>query len=227
MYSLPGSHENAGATIRPSAVECVRDLGFGMTVVELMIVIAIGLVITGIALPRTMTGVKSYHLHSDISSLASYLNLARMRAASQYAPYSLDLDPTTNTYVLERLSAIQYNPIATSTSSAVYSSQSPPAYEYGTQYLSNGETLASCLPGGLSARPGPIAADPSNCGGAFQAYFNTRGMPVDSTGSSLANGGLAIYVTGPNGLTDAVTISPGGAVQTWNWDPGNARWYER
>src|ERR1700758_3361963 len=98
---MRGCHEDSGSRTRTSAAGHARDLSSdGVTALELLLVLSIAAVITAIALPQAMSGVKSYHLHSDTTSLASYLNLTRMRAAAQYAPYSLDLDPTTNTYVL-------------------------------------------------------------------------------------------------------------------------------
>lgn len=212
----------------PALAELVTDDASGVTLVELMFVLAVATIIIAIAVPQALRSVKNYRLHADTTSVVSYLNLTRMRAASQYFPYRLNFDPTTNTYRVEQLAATQYNPIPTSTPSpGPYSAQSPPAYEYGTQYLSKGNSFANCRPTGITAYPGPITADASSCTGAFQIHFNTRGTPVDSSGNTLANGGLAIYLTGPSGLTDAVSVSASGAVQVWNWNPGNSRWYAR
>ncbi len=55
-------------------------------------------------------------------------------------------------------------------------------------------------------------------------------MPVQCTGSpgaQLTNGGLAIYIENQQGMTDAVTIATGGAVQIWNWDSVATQWYQR
>lgn len=200
----------------------------GMTLVELMLVLAVAVIIIAVAVPQALISVKNYRLHADATSVVSYLNLTRMRAASQYVPYRLDLDPTANTYKVEQLTSVQYNPIPTSApSSSAYSAQSPAVYEYGTQYLSTGNSFANCRPSGITAYPGPITADSSTCTGAFQIYFNTRGTPVDSSGNTLSNGGLAIYLTGATGLTDAVTVSSSGAVQVWNWSPGGSAWNAR
>ncbi len=211
----------------PIAELAARDAS-GVTLVELMFVLSVATTIIAIAVPQALKSVKNYRLHADTTSVVSYLNLTRMRAASQYAPYRLNFDPTANTYQVEQLAATQYNPIPTSApSSGPYSSQSPAKYEYGTQYLSTGSSFVNCRPMAISVYPGPITADASSCTGAFQIYFNTRGTPVDSSGNTLTNGGLAIYLTGTNGLTDAVSISSSGAVQVWNWSPGDSKWYAR
>lgn len=227
-FLQPGGKESDCHGSPLSGETVLRDMSAGLTLLELMLVVAIGVVLLGLAVPSTLNSLKNYHLHSDTTSVASYLNLTRMRAASQYAPYSLDFSPTTNTYIVEQLTPIAYNPIPTSLpSSPNYSSQSPAVYEFGTQYLASGETLADCLPAGSTVYPAPVSGNPSTCSGSFQIYFNTRGFPVDSTGSPLTNGGVAIYLTGPNGLLDALTISSGGAVQTWNWNAGTSQWSAR
>ena len=200
----------------------------GVTLVELMLVLAVAVIIIAVAVPQSLKSVRNYRLHADATSVVSYLNLTRMRAASQYVPYRLDFDPAANTYRVEQLASVQYNPIPTSTpSSSAYSAQSPAVYEYGMQYLSTGNSFANCRPSGIAVYPSPITADPSTCTGAFQVYFNTRGTPVDSSGNTLSNGGLAIYLTATNGLMDAITVSASGAVQVWNWSPGSSTWTSR
>jgi hypothetical protein len=86
------------------------------------------------------------------------------------------------------------------------------------------DTITNCLPSGVSVYPIPVTANPGTCGTPFQIYFNTRGLPVDSSGNALASGGAAIYMTNTNGMVDAVTVSSGGAVQVWNWVPRSSAW---
>jgi prepilin-type N-terminal cleavage/methylation domain-containing protein len=210
-----------------------QDSGF--STLELLVVISILGVVAALALPGTNNALKSYRLHSDASAVVSYLNVTRMRAASQYAPYAFDVDPSPipPTYVIEKLSSTPYNPLSPS-STGSYASLSPPVYEQGTQYASIGTSFSACRPTGVSAYPGSVTADPGSCTGPFQFCFNTRGLPVLCTttggnppGSPLTNGGATLYLTGQNGMIDAVTIAVGGGVQLWNWSPGAAKWYLR
>lgn len=194
--------------------------------IELMTVVALTAIVVGFAVPSAMRALKDFRLHSDASSLSSYINALRMRAASQYTPYRLDVDPTASTYVIEQLQPVAYNPLGTA-ASATYTSFSTASYEMGTQYFSQGVTVSNCLPASISTRPAPVTADPSSCSGTFQLYFNTRGSPVDNTGSSLSSGGVAVYLTNADGLVDAVTVSAGGAVQTWNWSVSASEWYAK
>jgi hypothetical protein len=52
--------------------------------------------------------------------------------------------------------------------------------------------------------------------------FNSRGIPIDTTGSPLATG--AFYLTN-NTVVDAVTVSATGSIQSWTTPIGAANWY--
>ncbi len=208
-----------------------RALGFSM--LELLLAILIIGIIAALALPSAFQALQNYHLHADSAALAGSLNVVRMRAAAKYYPYAIDVDPTqaTPTYVIERLQKTAYNPLSPSTAGA-YTSFSPnPAYELGTQYLSQGDTMALCRPASITTFPTPVLADPATCTGTGQFCFNTRGLPVQcasgTAGAALANGAVVMYIMNQQGATDAVTVSPGGLVQVWNWDTNAATWYLR
>jgi type II secretory pathway pseudopilin PulG len=193
----------------------------GFTTSELFVVVAVIGIIAAMALPQALNSLNNYRVHSDASEIAGYLNVERMRAASQAAPYALDVNGST--YAIEQLTPLTYNPLATPTSTS-YTSQNPAVYDFGTQYLAPEDTITNCLPSGVSVYPIPVTANPGTCGTPFQIYFNTRGLPVDSSGNALASGGMAIYLTNTNGMVDAVTVSSGGAVQVWNWVPRSSAW---
>jgi len=193
----------------------------GFTTSELFVVVAVIGIIAAMALPQALNSLNNYRVHSDASEIAGYLNVERMRAASQAAPYALDVNGST--YAIEQLTPLTYNPLATPTSTS-YTSQNPAVYDFGTQYLAPEDTITNCLPSGVSVYPIPVTANPGTCGTPFQIYFNTRGLPVDSSGNALASGGMAIYLTNTNGMVDAVTVPSGGAVQVWNWDSRSSAW---
>jgi Tfp pilus assembly protein FimT len=196
----------------------------GFSAIELVAVIATIVTMAAIAIPQIYISLNDYRLHSDASETAGYLNVERMRAASQNAPYSLDV--TATTYAIEQLTPLTYNPLALPTTST-YTSQNPIVYDFGTQYFSTGNTVTNCRAQvqGVTVYPIPVMADPSSCGTPFQVYFNTRGLPVNNTGGALTStGGVAVYLTNTNGMVDAVTVSAGGAVQVWNWNLSTSTW---
>jgi prepilin-type N-terminal cleavage/methylation domain-containing protein len=217
-----------------------REQGFSL--LELLAALLIMGIVAAFALPSAVTAVKNYRLHADATSLASYLNIVRMRAASQYAPYRLVMqDPAlggTGAYGMERLCGITPTSIDANCTGP-YQPFTTRQFEVGvgggsmgSQYLGAGDTLTGCRPTGVSSPPlstitGDLTASSPPC--STQAYFcfNTRGLPVDSSGNPLSNGGNVVYVQNMQGLLDAITVSIGGRVTTWNWSPGSNKWRMR
>lgn len=203
-----------------------REAAF--TMLEMLVVVAVAGAVAAMAIPQAYYTVKAYRLHADASALANQLNIARMRAASQFAPYRQVVNASSGTYWREKLCG----DTSTSTDSActsAYNALTSSGLEGGTQYAIEGDSFSSCRPSFLSASsyPGTIEADASPCPDPIDIYFNTRGAPVDSNGDPLSNGGAVIYVRNQYNLLDAVTVSVGGAVTVWNWDTASSSWMKR
>ena len=198
----------------------------GFTMVELLVVILIMGIISAFALPGAINSVRGYRLHSDATSMASYMNVARMRAASQFAPYRLTINIVSGTYLYEKLCGNTPSTVDSACTSA-YAPFTTPQTEMGTQVIMQQDSLASCQPTGITAFPGTITANPNPCPDPLQFYFNTRGLPVDNTGSPLANGGQAVYIWNQNQLYDAVTVLLGGRVSGWNYNKLTSAWMMR
>lgn len=201
--------------------------GQGFSMLELLVAVLIMGIIAAMALPMAINAVKAYKLHSDATSIASFLNVARMKGASQYAPYRMTFNASQGTFVIEKLCGNTPSSVDSACTSP-YNSFTIPQYDNsGTQYIASGDTMSSCRPSGVTAFPlTTITADPSGCPTTLSFYFNTRGMPVASDGSpiSLTVGGNVLYLTNQSGLFDAVTVSIGGRVATWNWNTINSTW---
>lgn len=190
--------------------------------------VAVAGIMAAMVIPQAYHAVKAYRLHADASALASQFNVARMRAASQFAPYREVVNASSGTYWGEKLCG----DTSTSTDSActsAYNALTTAGIEGGTQYAHEGDSFSGCRPASLGASsfPGTIQSNPSPCPDPVEVYFNTRGVPVDNNGDPLGNGGAVIYVSNLYNLVDAVTVSVGGAVTVWNWDTASNSWVKR
>lgn len=205
-----------------------RESGFSM--MELLVVLLIMGTIVALALPSALSSLKNYRLHSDATAIASSFNVIRMRSAAQYAPYRLNVNISAGSYTMEKLCGATPSTVDSACTSA-YAVFTTPQFELGTQYALQGNTFSSCRPSGITAYPGTITANPSGCPSAgpnpLRVYFNTRGLPVDGSGSPLTNGGAVLYLIGVNNLVDAITVSLGGRVAVWNWDSVTSQWFMR
>lgn len=223
---LGGAVLLAAPTERGNAVLRRRAADAAFSLLEALIVVSVMLIVAAASLPSVIHALKGYRLHSDSAAIAGAMNVARMRAASQYAPYRVNLSINSGTFSIEKLCG---NTTTASDASCTgpYASFSTPVLESGTQYVSQGDSLASCRPAGVSSYPGSITADASGCGNTVAFYFNTRGSPVDASGNPLASGGALVYVQNSASAVDAVTVSIGGRVTVYNWSGFNSTWYQR
>jgi prepilin-type N-terminal cleavage/methylation domain-containing protein len=222
LCSLPGNAKRHTSRM----LESTCELAF--TMLEMLVVVTVAGIIAAMIVPQAYQAVKAYRLHADASALADQLNIARMRAASQFAPYREVINASTGTYWREKLCGDTSTSVDSACTSA-YTPPTAPAIEGGTQYALQADSFSSCRPTflGASSYPGTIQADPSPCPDPIEIYFNTRGAPVDGNGDPLGNGGAVIYVRNQYNLVDAVTVSIGGAVAVWNWDTASSSWLKR
>jgi prepilin-type N-terminal cleavage/methylation domain-containing protein len=196
-----------------------RSPGFSM--MELMIVLLLMGIVMAMVVPAAYNSLKGYKLHADATALASYLNVVRMKAASQFKPYRLVINVSGGTYTMEKLCGDTSSTVDANCTglNSPYQEFTTPVYEGGTQLMSQGNTFSGCRPSNITGTlyPGTIVGDPSPCPSTVYMYFNTRGSPVGNTGNPLGNGGVVIYISNQNKLVDAVTVSLGGRVSVSSW----------
>lgn len=197
----------------------------GFSIIELIIALVVMIIVTAFAIPQALQAVRAYKLHSDAGAIAQEIGVARFRATSQYSPYRLNLSVASGTFDVEKLCGTGAGCSAPTSScpNQAYMPFTTPVIDGGMQYLSSGDQFTTTNPGGT-------VYPPAITGGAAATdfYFNTRGMPVDCAGNPVANGGAVIYLTSASAnLTDAIVVTVGGFVSTYDWQPSTSKWQAR
>jgi Tfp pilus assembly major pilin PilA len=187
----------------------------GFSTLEMLIVVAMSVTITAIAVPQ--------YLRTTA--------LAKMRAAASFTHARTYVDLTANTYHLE-----VWNKAGNAGAGCWQTDgDTANACSVGTSpvfNLAQGDTFGA---GGLTSGP-TLAQQPIPAQTACQAIlggtgtiastqcivFNSRGIPIDSTGSPVATG--AFYLTNQT-VVDAVTVSGTGSIQSWTSPIGTANWW--
>jgi Tfp pilus assembly protein FimT len=179
-------------------------------VIELLVVVGILGLMAALALPNLRSATSGYRLTGDARTVARTVAVAKMRAAAAFTRVRLRADIGTGTFQIER-----WDTTAT-----------PNAWvpDGGVERLSSGVAFGF---GGLTSSPpntqgtGTIfhracfdnATPPVAIAGTACIVFNSRGVPVDSTGAPL--GGNAIYVTDGTAVYGAMVAATGLANLYW------------
>jgi hypothetical protein len=144
--------------------------------------------------------------------------LAKMRAAADFTHARIYVDTSAQTFHLETWNKTTSswtteggtNPLATGNSFSYGSLGTPPS---GTQTSIGQAPICQALAGGTGTISNTACV-----------VFNSRGIPVDSTGAPTAND--AVYLTDGTS-TYCVTTAATGNFQLWRTDAGAASWKRR
>jgi len=166
-----------------------RNTGF--SVLELLIVLAIGLVIAVLAIPSLTETLALYRVSADAKLLGQDLMVAKMRAGTNFTKERLNANTAANTYQLEQYdkTGLTWDP------------------DGETKYLSSGVSF------GFGSISTPAGSQSSIAQSAV-VTFNSRGIPVN--GSNQATPEDALYIRNATGYY-AVSVALSGRVQVWKY----------
>lgn len=168
----------------------------GFTRVELMVVASVMLVLAAIAIPRVSGVVQTYRVGADARSIATQLTLARVSAGSQNTDARINFNSCTagsTNYQLE-----------------IYNQSSST-----WQQLAGQTTLSTGVSYGYGSISTPVGSQSSITNSPCYVIFNSRGLPVDSSGNPTAN--YTIYIINNQNLCFAITVLLSGRIQVFEY----------
>ena len=178
----------------------------GFSLLEMMMVVALLGVLTVIAVPMSGNTIKYLKLSGDARELANITAVAKMRAAAKFTQSRVYIDRAGRSFYVQTYDKAT---AAWVTEGGATSLSSTVVFGYGpvTDPPADTQTTIDQSPEcpDTGSPPAPIAN--TSC-----IVFNSRGIPIDSTGSPLGtnaiyvNDGIAVY---------GITIAATGFIRTW------------
>ena len=162
---------------RTTPLSSVSERGF--SVLELLVVIAVGVIAAAIVVPRINQMLRATRISGDAHSLAEEITVAKMRAAAHFTQARIHFDLAAGTYQLEECTRSATNTNNNCTGN-------------GDSWLNaNGRPVEGPFPlsQGVSFGIGGVATAPPNTGVALAQ----AGQCLDNTGAAIANSACIIF----------------------------------
>jgi len=203
----------------------------GFSTLEMLIVIAMSIIITAIAIPQYVRTAAYLRAAGDLRSLNGVTAQAKMRAAADFTHARAYVDLGANTYHLEiwnktgnggagcwQTDGDNANACTVAASPVFNLAQGD---TFGTGGLTQGPTIAQ-----QPTIPAQVACQSTNGGNGTIAnteciVFNSRGIPIDANGAPLPTG--AVYLTNLT-VVNGVTVSATGSIQAWTSPVSSVSW---
>ncbi|MGH9785777.1 MAG: pilus assembly FimT family protein [Terriglobia bacterium] len=194
----------------------------GFTLVELVIVVAIALIVSAMAVPQFVTIRRNYRSLGDSRNIHSEIVLAKMRAAANFTRARARFDLNARSYRLEI-----WNRATNVWATEGGIERLTPDVRFGVGALTTPPPSTQailgqspeCRPGDATGPAGGAAIANTAC-----VEFNSRGIPVDTGANPFGNNG--IYITDGTSVYGS-TVSITGQAQAWRAEANVANWTRR
>ena len=184
-----------------------RNREAGLSLVEILVVVVIGMIVMAVALPNILTVISNTRLRSNISTLSGIFQNCRMMSVRNNRVMTTHISPATK-------GIMAFVKLATD------SSTTPTRTD--TQVELEAPIIRVTVPSGPGA---PTPMDSGTLGFTplpDDVSFNTRGLPcLYSAPNCTTNQGFVYYFKDTRQVGSigwaAVSISPAGRIRKWYW----------
>jgi prepilin-type N-terminal cleavage/methylation domain-containing protein len=179
----------------------------GFTLIETLVVVALVGVLGAIAVPAMSSATRGYRLAGDARTLAHTVSLAKMRAAAAFTRVRLRADTGARTLSIE-----EWNGGAWVVRGGLQRLSPGVAFGFGGLVLAPPNTQTTIA---LSSACLDTADPPAPISGTACIVYNSRGVPINSTGAPI--GGNGLYLT--DGVAVYASMVAATGLNTLWWTP--------
>jgi prepilin-type N-terminal cleavage/methylation domain-containing protein len=196
----------------------------GFSMIELLIVVTIGTVLTVMAIPSLTSILRNMRSDGNTRQLYGAVTLAKMRGAASFSKARIRADISARTFQIEVLDKSTAPPSWKLEGGVETLS---PGISYGYASLTTAPSYTQTTIGQAPACQTDAQTAANSVGTVSNTaciVFSSRGIPVDNTGIPTNTG--ALYITDTTDV-QAVTVNAAGSIRTWRTDKGAASWKNR
>ncbi|MGH9717464.1 MAG: pilus assembly FimT family protein [Candidatus Acidiferrales bacterium] len=95
----PQSKSSAHRSAKTAEAWCARIKSRGFTLLELLFVIAVGTILTAVAIPIMNTALNNMHVNSVVDAITGAVSKTRYQSIMTSQPYTMTITAPANTYV--------------------------------------------------------------------------------------------------------------------------------
>ena len=198
-----------------------RNCNRGFSLIELLIVVAIGMIAAAMALPLVSNAVNQIHLSSSATDYANLLQRARMRAVQDDTYYQIQTqtlsgDPIAYVDINKNGSYDTGEPMMVFASGVTDKAQSagPALANLKSLFLPSGSVAQGSLQSTMIPIFGPRGL-PCKVSGSACPYLDAGGKPFSY---------LLFVQNTQNNRWEAVTLNPAARIREWAYDTKSSTW---
>jgi Tfp pilus assembly protein FimT len=186
----------------------------GLSLLELVFSLGVAATVAAVAVPMTSGSLDFFRLSGDGRAIANNVAVAKMRAAAHFTHARLFVDVAGGAYRVESWDKVTGSWLAATGWAALSKSV---VFGIGTFDAPPPGTQAA-----IAQAPACKDDKGSDIAGTSCVLFNSRGVPIDSTGAPTAAD--AVYVQSGSTVY-GTTVSPTGLIRLWRADSaGDGVW---